>query len=807
MQAAEKIRRLNRLYAVSSGINEAIVRVPDEEQLYVEACRIAVERGGFMMAWVGRSTPDQTRLEPVARWGKDDGYVDAVSISTDPRLREGLGPGGTAFRTGQPAVCNDIDADHEFFAFRREALARGYRSCAAFPLKLEGRPVAVFLVYAAEPLYFDDNELALLTSLADNFSFAIEAREKDRQRGRIEAALRASEARLRAVIDNEPECVKTLSPTCELLDINPAGLEMIEAPSLEAVLGKNVLDFIHPSDRDAYRALHQRVCAGEPGRLQVRAIGMRGTVLWMDTHAVPLRGDDGTVSSVLYLTRDVTQQRASLERLERNQVMLGMASRLGRIGAWEVDLSTRAVTWSDELSVIHEMPAGYSPSFDEALEFYAPEYRTAVADAFRACADNGTPFDLELEVITGRGRRLGVRSMGEAARDSSGAIRRVQGALQDITDRKVAEEEIRQLAEQLTTTLESITDALVTVDRDWRFTYVNHEAERVLRRSRGELLGTSMWEQFPEGRGTAFEAVYDKALREGRTVEIESYYPPLDTWLEIRAYPSQQRGLTIYFRDIGERRAAQNEIMRLNAELEQRVRQRTAQLELANQELQAFSYSVAHDLRAPLAAIGGFGHALEKELGDAPSERALRYLSRMREGAVRTSDMIDALLSLAQLTRTELRWEQADLTALAYAAAQACREQAPGRDVACTVQPGLLVHGDPRLLALVMDNLLGNAWKFTAGQQRAAIEVGSLPGPEGETVYFVRDNGVGFDMAYANNLFGAFQRLHRQSEFGGSGIGLANVRRIISRHTGRIWAHSQPGRGATFYFTLGAEPA
>lgn len=807
MPAAEKIKRLNRLYAVSSGINEAIVRVPDEQQLYLEACRIAVERGGFMMAWVGRNAPTQALLEPVARWGKDDGYVDAIRISTDPQRREGLGPGGTAFRTGQPAVCNDIDADHEFFAFRREALARGYRSCAAFPLKLEGRPVAVFLVYAAEPLYFDENELALLTSLADNFSFAIEAREKDSQRARMEAALRASEARLRAVVDNEPECVKTLSPTCELLGINPAGLKMIEAPSLQAVLGRNALDFIHPADRDAYHALHQRVCAGETGQLQVRALGMRGTVLWMDSHAVPLRDGDGTISSVLYVTRDVTQQRASLERLQHSQALLSMASRLGRMGAWEVELSTMAVTWSDELSVILELPAGYSPSFLEAIEFYAPEHRAAVTDAFWACARDGTLFDLELEIVTGRGRRLGVRSMGEAVRDSSGAICRVQGAFQDITDRRVAEEDIRQLAEQLTTTLESITDALVTVDRDWRFTYINHEAERVLRRSRAELLGTSMWEQFPEGRGTAFEEAYDRALSEGRTVELEAFYPPLDTWLEVRAYPSPQRSLTIYFRDIGERRAAQDEIMRLNAELEQRVRQRTAQLELANQELQAFSYSVAHDLRAPLAAIGGFGHALQQELGDALNERAVRYLSRMREGAVRTSDMIDALLSLAQVTRTELRWEPVDLTALAEGAAQACREQSPGKHVACTVQTGLLVHGDPRLLALVMDNLLGNAWKFTAGRPRPEIAVGSQPGPEGETVYFVRDNGVGFDMAYANNLFGAFQRLHQQSEFGGSGIGLANVRRIVSRHTGRIWAHSQPGRGATFYFTLGSEPA
>jgi PAS domain S-box-containing protein len=689
MLAAEKIKRLNRLYAVSSGINEAIIRVPGEQQLYLEACRIAVERGGFAMAWVGRNDPVHGQLVPVARWGKDDGYVDAVRITTDTTSREGAGPGGTAFRTGEAAVCNDIESDSRFFAFRREALERGFRSCAAVPLKQQGRPVAVFFVYAAEPLYFDEHELALLSSLADNFSFAIEAREREAQRSQMEAALRASEARLRAVIENEPECVKLLTPAGNLLDINPAGLAMIQAPSLESVLGRHVADFIHPDDRAAYIDLHQRVMGGATGQMQVRAIGLQGRMLWMDTHAAPLRGEDGAIDSALYVTRDVTQQRATIEHLQQQQALLAMASRLGRIGAWAVDLPSFMVAWSDELSDLYEMPPGFSPTMDMALDFYAPDSREAVEKSFRECARHGTPFDLEVDILTRTGRRLSVRSMGEAVRDSSGKITRVQGAFQDITGH----------------------------------------------------------------------------------------------------------------------REQQHEILTLNAELEQRVRQRTAQLETANSELQAFSYSVAHDLRAPLMAIGGFSQALEGVLSPAPDARASHYLGRMREGVQRTSEMIDALLSLAQVTRTELRWEIVDLSALAHRAFEHCSQHGPPREVTLSVQPGMVAQGDARLLQLVMDNLVGNAWKFTGTTDSAVIDVGTQTGPEGETIYEVRDNGVGFDMAYASNLFGAFQRLHRQSEFPGSGIGLANVRRIISRHSGRIWAHSRPGEGAAFYFTLGDEPA
>lgn len=807
MSEAERIRRLNRLYAVASGINEALVRIPGETELFREACRIAVERGGLLMAWVGHNDAALARLVPVARWGADNGYVDNIHISTDPHFREGQGPGGTAFRSGAPAICNDIESDHQFFAYRDEALAQGYRSCAAFPLKIDGQPVAIFVVYAAEPLYFDAQEMQLLASLAENFSFALEARDRDAQRRRVEAALRASEARLRAVIENEPECVKSATLEGELIDINRAGLEMMQASFAEELVGRKIADLIHPDDRAAFQALHRKVANGGTGELQMRALALRGKVLWMDTHAVPLRSEDGSVSSVLYVTRDVTAQRTSLDRLQHQQALLTMASRLGRIGAWEVELASMAITWSDELCVIHDLPPGHSPTPEEAFAFCAPAHRERIAAAFEACAREGAPFDLELQVVTAKGRSLSVRSIGEAVRDADGTIRRVQGAFQDITDRTVAEDEIRTLAEQLETTLASITDALVTVDADWRFTYVNREAERVLRRTRQELLGTDMWSQFPEGRGSSFEAAYLRALEHGQTVEVSEFYPPLDAWLEMRAYPSRQGGLTIYFRDVTERHSSQAEILRLNAELEQRVRQRTTQLEMANEELRAFSYSIAHDLRAPLASIGGFNSALRHELATVAGDRAKHFMDRMQEGVARTSGMIDALLSLASLSRAELRWEIVDISAQARAAVQACRQQSPAHDAEVTVQDGLIARGDPRLLQLVLDNLIGNAWKFSEKTARAVISFGAIPGPEGETIYEVHDNGVGFDSTYAHNLFGAFQRLHAQGDFPGWGIGLANVRRIITRHSGRVWAHSRPGEGATFYFTLGDQPA
>lgn len=255
-----------------------------------------------------------------------------------------------------------------------------------------------------------------------------------------------------------------------------------------------------------------------------------------------------------------------------------------------------------------------------------------------------------------------------------------------------------------------------------------------------------------------------------------------------------------------DRKDVTDRLRELNASLEQRVTQRTAELEAANQELKAFSYSVSHDLRAPLRAIDGFSRALLEDYAGLIDATGKDYLQRVRNSAQHMGTLIDDMLKLSRVTQATLQPEPVDLGSMAEAVVAQLRRQNPTRDVRVDIAPGLHAVGDPGLLRIMLENLLDNAWKYT-GKTAAAQIIFDASQQDGETVFRVCDNGAGFDMQYADKLFGAFQRLHRRDEFEGTGVGLATVRRIVHRHGGRVWARALPDQGATFHFTLPLTPA
>ena len=280
-------------------------------------------------------------------------------------------------------------------------------------------------------------------------------------------------------------------------------------------------------------------------------------------------------------------------------------------------------------------------------------------------------------------------------------------------------------------------------------------------------------------------------------------------WHLVRAAPVRNEAgeVTAWFgtsTDINDQKRAEEDMRQLNATLERRVSERTAQLESSNKELEAFSYSVSHDLRAPLRSIDAFSQLVREDYEDKLDDQGRQYLSIVSDASRHMAELIDDLLHFSRVTRAQMRRQPVSLSGLAERVLAEFRRLEPKRRVETVIAPDLKVNGDERLLRIALENLLNNAWKFTSKKPKPKIEVG-METRDGRPVYYVRDNGAGFDMEYAGKLFGAFQRLHSTSEFPGHGIGLATVHRIISRHGGRIWAEGRPDEGATFYFTLGEE--
>ena len=506
-----------------------------------------------------------------------------------------------------------------------------------------------------------------------------------------------------------------------------------------------------------------------------------------------------------------------------------------------LDPDHRIRRWSEGCRRLYGFDAAEAEgrSADELLQTRFP---SSAEDARRVLLDQGH-WQGELTRRRADGVEVVISVLWVLRRDDRGRPLAVLEVSNDVTDRKRAEEALRQSHQELERRVQERTAELSRVNRELEAEIAERRrAEAAVSQERQRLhdllerlpvyvilltpdyhvpfANRFFRERFGESHGRrCFEYLF------GRTEPCETCetYQALQThapheweWIgpdgrnyQIFDYPFTDTDGSPRIMEMGidvtEQKRLEKALRELNEELEQRVAARTAELATANRELEAFAYSVSHDLRAPLRAIDGFSQALLEDYGSRLDAEGRSHLQRSRAASQRMGRLIDGLLSLSRTTRTEMRPTAVDLTALAHATAGELQKSEPARAVEFAIAPRLRVNADANLLRILLQNLLGNAWKFTHKHARARIEVGAQE-HDGKTAYFVRDDGAGFDMAYADKLFGAFQRLHDQTEFEGTGIGLATVQRIVHRHGGRVWAEGEVEKGATFYFTLPTEP-
>lgn len=694
----------------------------------------------------------------------------------------------------------------------------------------------------------------------------------------------------------------------------------------------NFIKTIHPDDKErVIKAVREALEKGKVYSLDYRAVGaLRGEGI-IHAQGEVIRDENGKPVKMVGTCQDITELRRAEEALRRSEEGLSYAQKIAHIGNWEWDLVKKGAFWSDEIyRILGEEPKSFKPDFKTFFDYIHPDDRESIQALHYSSISKGQGYSVDFRVIAADGKLKFINRQAEVILGINGKPIRVFGIMQDITERKQAEEALKASERKYRTLVDNAPVSVCLSTVKGEFVFINKAGATTFGfESPEEAMREGIFARFknPKDRDLMvekllekgkvedfeFEAVTktgmvknilisevldgelitgvaiditDRKKAEQALVESEKKYRRLVENSLVGVYRSNLKGDLLYANDalaklfefetaeemmkegaisryrkkedrellierlkkegriditelevftkkgdikniivtavledhdtlsgivldITRRKKAEQEIRRLNEELEKRVEERTSQLALANRELadankemQAFSYSVAHDLRSPLRVINGFSRILFEDYAKNLDVKGQDYLNRVLTASERMSMLIDDILKLSQVSRAEMSRETVSLGEMALSITTELKKAEPERKAQFKIEKGLIAVGDPMLLRAVLENLIGNSWKFTKNKEVTIIEFGRQGAEDGKTIFFVRDNGAGFDPRYSEKLFAPFQRLHSADEFPGTGIGLATVQRIIQRHGGRVWAEGELGKGATFYFTL-----
>lgn len=590
-------------------------------------------------------------------------------------------------------------------------------------------------------------------------------------------AIKKASQYARSLIEASLDPLITISPQGKITDVNAATIEVTGIPKEELIGSDFSGHFTEPEE--AQEGYQQVLKEGYVRDFPLVIRHVSGRITHVLYNATLYKDTDGNVQGIFAAARDITERRKVEELLHATSAYARslIESSLDPLVTISPEGKITDVNHATELIT------GVSREWLIGTDFstYFTEPRKA-RQGYRKAFKEGSVRDYPLVIRNSSGNTIDVLYNATVYRDAQGKIRGVFAAARDITKTK----QVSQYARSL---IEASLDPLFTISPKGKITDVNEATVKITGISRESLIGTDFFSYFtePEKARTVYEQVFKQGFVTDYALVIRHVSGKTTDVLYNASIYKDDKGQVL-----GVFAAARDYT---------RLKQITKQLESSNKELEAFSYSVSHDLRAPLRAISGFSELLLKGYLNKLDDQGKQYLQFIKEDSERMAQLIDNMIELSRFTNRKLNIKTIDLTLMVSNIAKEFQEQEKDRDVEFIIAEELTIQADEPLMIAVIKNLLGNAWKFTSKRKHARIEVGQMQ-YNGKTTYFIQDNGAGFNMEYAGKLFGAFQRLHSDEEFSGNGIGLATVQRIINRHGGQIWAEGAVNKGAKFFFTL-----
>ena len=608
-----------------------------------------------------------------------------------------------------------------------------------------------------------------------------------------------NEMRFRSLIENSAEGIALTDEFSNIIYCSPA------SQKIKGVLSKeNMVNLMHPADIENFRNKRAEALSKPsiPVSFQGQFLHSDGYYFWMEgtlTNMMEVKG----VNAIVANYRDITS-RKKLENL------LNKANTLARIGGWEVDMIKQTVYWSDITREIHETAYEYVPDLETGINFYKEgKGRDLITQKVKEAIELGKPWDVELQIITAKNNTRWIRTIGETEFVNNKCVR-IYGSFQDIDQRKKVEEKLVESERRFRALVENNKDVIMLLDESLKVTYRSPSATEVNGWMDEDVKDLSGLQNIhPDDIPYAVNIIKEMMANPGKPLPVifrNRHKNGHFTWLEGVVTNLLQdkyvHSILFNFRDVTERIEAAEKIKNLNADLEEKILVRTQQLRKSNEELEAFSYSVSHDLRAPLRAIIGYTSMLEEDYSSKLDDEAKRITGIIKGNTEKMGHLIDDLLAFSRMGRHELLKKTIDTNQLlAEIKTGIDNSEAAVKNITWIIHPLPCIHADINTIRQVWINLLMNAVKYSAKAEAPLIEVGSFK-QNGQTIFFIKDNGAGFNEKYKNKLFKVFQRLHSEQEFEGTGIGLAIVEKIISKHGGHVWAEGEVNKGASFYFTL-----